>query len=249
MPRLLVAFTLVTVTTAGQARSADAQWPPDSLVNLQVLPEDITVRELVGVMRGFAGGLGVRCTFCHVGENSNDLASIDFPSDDKIEKNKAREMLRMVQRINTELLAEVPERSDPPVEVRCATCHHGVTTPLDIRDILIEKVRTENAEAAISEYQTLRDEYYGSYSYDFRHFMLANVAERIGREHPQAALRLLEFNAELYPESAQTFLTMAQVHRAMGTQDGAIQALERAIEIEPENEFYKQALERLRNER
>ncbi len=35
----------------------------------------------------------------------------------------------------------------------------------------------------------------------------------------------------------------------MGTQDGAIQALERAIEIEPENEFYKQALERLRNER
>ena len=141
------AFAIVAFATAPQA--AQAQWPPDSLVNVQVLDKDMPVRQVVGVMRGFAGGLGVRCTHCHVGENSQDLASIDFVSDEKPTKRKAREMLRMVRTINDEILADLPERSDPPIEVTCATCHHGVTKPQSIQDILTQKASEEGAEADI----------------------------------------------------------------------------------------------------
>ena len=75
--------------------TAQAQFPPDSFTNLQVLPEDIGTRELIGTMRSFALGLGVRCSFCHVGEEGRPLATFDFAADDKAEKLKAREMIRM----------------------------------------------------------------------------------------------------------------------------------------------------------
>ena len=93
-------------------KSVMAQWPPE-VKNLQVFPEDIPFRELVGNMRGFAGGLGVRCQFCHVdnGNDPNDLSGFDFSSDEKPTKRKARVMLRMVQEINNNLLADLLENS------------------------------------------------------------------------------------------------------------------------------------------
>ena len=53
-PIALMLAVAVLIVSAPQP--ATAQWPPDSIVNLQVLPEDIAFRELVGIMRGFAGG-------------------------------------------------------------------------------------------------------------------------------------------------------------------------------------------------
>ena len=225
---------------------AQAQWPPEKLENLKVLPEDIPVRELVALMRGFAGGLGVRCIYCHVGDDPNDLSTTDFVSDTKSTKLKAREMLRMVQHINNQLLPNVPNRSDPPIEVTCATCHHGVTKPVSIQSILTETAREDGVEEAIEEYQRMREDYYGSYSYDFRDFVLANVAENIARENLAGAIQLLEFNADLFPESVNTLFTMAQVHQGAGDNAAAIRALERALVLDPENSFFKQAIERLR---
>jgi hypothetical protein len=44
--------------------------------------------------------LGVRCSHCHMGEESDPLETYDFASDDKLLKRKAREMIRMMQAIN-----------------------------------------------------------------------------------------------------------------------------------------------------
>jgi len=230
------------------AQSWAGEWPPQELHNLQVLPEDTTVRELVETMREFAGALGVRCTHCHVGEDSNDLTSIEFASDAKIEKRKARAMIRMVKHINGELLPEVPERSDPPVEVTCRTCHHSVTRPVDIRDLLTDAFRADGPDSAIALYRELREDYYGSDSYDFRPFMLTNVAERVARKNPQGAIQLLEFNGSLHPDSGQTFATMAQVYRLQGDIDNAVRSMERAVAAEPGAEWYHQALDRLRKQ-
>ena len=80
MRTLLVCVTLCAATSVIAPRAAAAQWPPESLVNIQALPEDTSVRELRTMMRGFAGALGVRCTHCHVGDDPNDLKSIDSGS-------------------------------------------------------------------------------------------------------------------------------------------------------------------------
>ena len=56
---------------------AHGQWPPERLQNLKVLPSDIPIRALVDTMAGFTRALGVRCTYCHVGNEAADLANAD----------------------------------------------------------------------------------------------------------------------------------------------------------------------------
>ena len=139
----------------------------------------------------------------------------------------------------------VPERSDPPIEVTCATCHHGVTKPLDIRVILAAVATEHGADSAIAQYEAMREEYYGAASYDFRPFMLANVAERIAPEAFDVAIVIAEYNTERYPANDQTYLTMAQMHMARSDTAAAIRALERGIEQNPDNEFFPGLVRRL----
>lgn len=247
--RRLCLATLAVSTVAGAplAETLVAQgWPPDSTVNLQVLPEDISIPDLIETMKGFAGALGVRCTHCHVGDDPSDLSTIDFPADDKIEKRKAREMIKMRDRINGELLATVPERSDPPVEVRCATCHHALPKPADLRDVLAEAVAEGGADLAIVEYDRLREEYYGSWSYDFGEMTLTSVAERTAGEHPDDALALLDHNLHYFPESAVTYITRAQILASVkGDFDGAIASIREAQRVMPGVPRFAQMIEQL----
>jgi len=80
---------------------------PEKFENLKVLPADITRPQLLQVMRGFALGLGVRCQFCHVGEEGAPLSTFDFKSDEKPTKQTARIMLRMVHDINGSYLTQL----------------------------------------------------------------------------------------------------------------------------------------------
>lgn len=47
---------------------AQSRFPPDSLVNTQVITRTTPVIQVIGMMRNVANDLGVRCQFCHVGE-------------------------------------------------------------------------------------------------------------------------------------------------------------------------------------
>ena len=60
----------------GNVARAGAQFPPDTLVNLEFFDKDIAVRDLIGHMRGFSLALGVQCQHCHVGEDSLPFAAI-----------------------------------------------------------------------------------------------------------------------------------------------------------------------------
>jgi hypothetical protein len=128
---LTIAVVLIPAKAAAQI--------PDKFENLQVLPKTISRAELIQTMKGFALGLGVRCEHCHVvppGANPNTFQGMDFKADEKIEKHKARVMIKMVQTINGALLAELPARSDPPVTVQCVTCHRSSRIPKMNRDSL-----------------------------------------------------------------------------------------------------------------
>ena len=86
--RIRIGLLLAAVLAAPV--DAAAQWPPERFSNLQVLPQDISLGELVATMRGFASALGVRCNHCHVGTDPDDLSTFQFPSDEKYTKRKAR---------------------------------------------------------------------------------------------------------------------------------------------------------------
>ena len=70
---------------------------PDVFANLQVLPKDISKRELMGTMKQFAITFTVRCSYCHA--VSDDLTQGSFDSDEKEPKKKARELIRMLMAI------------------------------------------------------------------------------------------------------------------------------------------------------
>ncbi len=217
------ALSLLAAMTVGWAlpRSTHAQWPPDSLVNIQKLPQDITVRELIGVMRGFASALGVRCEYCHVGEAGQPLSSFDFPSDDKETKRKARTMISMLRHINHEHLADLESRGEPPVEVECATCHRGQQRPRLIDDVLRQAYAEGGIDSMIAKYRELREQYYGSHTFDFRWFILNNLAAEIAQSGNFGdATELLAVNLEFFPDDSrvQTAHALASVEAVMISQ-------------------------------
>jgi hypothetical protein len=85
--------------------------------NIRVLNE-VRESQLYPVMRFMGASLGVQCGFCHVFTNSG----LDAASDDKPQKRTARDMIRMVAKINETLGQGEPR-------VSCFTCHGGHTSP------------------------------------------------------------------------------------------------------------------------
>jgi tetratricopeptide (TPR) repeat protein len=223
---------------------AQRRFPPDSLQNVKVLPATMPVRDLINVMRGFTSALGVRCTYCHVGTEGQDLASYDFASDEKAPKETARTMLRMVQAINGQHLSQLAQRRQPRVDVQCATCHRGVAVPRPLPDLLVDAATTSGADSAVRAYRSLRAAYFGRSAYDFGEFALIHAAQRLqqGRKFDEA-LALLRLNLEFQPMSSPTSNAMGDVNRVKGDTAAAIAAYRNSLRL---NENDQEAMQRLR---
>ena len=197
--------------------AAAQRFPPDSFTNLKVLPKDIAPRELVTLMAAFTRALGVRCTFCHVGEEGRPIGTYEFAKDDKLPKRKAREMIKMVQAINDHHLSRLEERVEPRLAVQCATCHRGVREPRTLQDLLLGAYGAGGLDSTLARYRVLREQYYGRASYDFGEVTLTDVATAVwGQNRPADAVRLLELNVEVNPTSrfGQTQYAMRAIELA-----------------------------------
>ncbi len=245
--RLHLTINSLVLFGAALQTPALAQFPPEKFENLKVLPEDIPTRELINTMRGIAIGLGVRCTYCHVGEEGRPLSEYDFPSDEKPTKEKAREMLKMVKAINAEFLANLPERKEPNVSVSCETCHRGQARPIFLQDALVQVVETKGLDSAIARYRSLRERYYGSATFDFSERVLPDAATRLARRRNlDAAKAFLELNLEFYPESGRTYFAMGELHFALQEKEQAITAYEKSLEFLPNNPRARRRLQQLK---
>ena len=93
--------------------------------NLKVLPKDTSAQQVITIMRGFEGQLGVECTFCHAKDSATNRPN--FASDANPMKDTARLMMKMTSAINKEYLTQLTEKPDNPVT--CGTCHRGMSQP------------------------------------------------------------------------------------------------------------------------
>ena len=87
--------------------------------NIKTL-KGVPAGRFLDAMEGFSHALGTNCKKCHDTEN--------FASDDKKEKNIARDMVRMTQDINEKYIKPMPGM-DSDSHVGCFTCHHGQSNP------------------------------------------------------------------------------------------------------------------------
>src|SRR5436853_4624413 len=214
--RRVIALAVLCAPFAPALR-AQGKFPPDSFTNLKVLPKTIDKEELLATMRSFALALGVRCTYCHVGREGAPLDSLKFASDDKRAKRAARVMMDMVKHINEEHLADVPERPEPHVVVKCETCHHGIARPRLLSDELALYLADSGLAAAERRYRDLRTRYYGSAAYDFRELPLVDLARSEGRAgRTENAIGLLQLSAEFFPNSGMTPAARGDVYLQKG---------------------------------
>lgn len=233
--RIWPVVVLVIITPSdvvGQNR-----FPPDTLRNLKVLPASMPVPQVIAMMRGFTTALGVRCTYCHVGEENQPLDRYDFAADDRRPKLVAREMIRMVADINQRTLASLPNRPAPGVDVTCATCHRGVTRPMAIGDVLAQAVAAGGQDSAVGAYRALRTRYYGTAAYDFSEQPLNDIALTLAGRTRQydAALAMMSLGAEFFPTSADVQAITGEVYRMKGDTTAAVQAYRAALQRNPQH--------------
>lgn len=226
---------------------AEAQYPPTALRNLQVFPAGTSVDTLLATMAGFTRALGVRCTYCHAGRDGQPLDSIDFASDVRPAKEKARAMLRMVAAINVEHLSRLASRRTPSVSVGCFTCHHGIAVPRTLQEVLLGAYHAGGVDSVVSSYTALRTRYYGGAAFDFGEVALADVAGAIRSSGSLAdALRVYRLNVEMVPTSTFALRMLAGASLAAGDTASAITSYERALAINPNDNQSRSALARLR---
>ncbi len=231
--RALGLILLVVPTFLGA--QPPGHWPPDSLINTKVFPKTTPVIQVIAAMRDFSGALGVRCHYCHVGEEGKPLETFDFAVDQKRTKLVARQMMRMVQEINRRL-DTIPGRTSPGLQVTCMTCHRGVTRPVPLNQLLADAAIAAGADSAIRAYRALRQRYYGRDAYDFSEFSLNSAAFRVARAgRYEDALALLRLNEEVFPGSSPTSVSRGNVLLMRGDTTAAAAAFREAIRRDSTN--------------
>jgi len=246
---LLSCLGLLVVSSGYYPLSAQAQIP-EEYTNLQVLPKDISREDLTRIMRGFAEALGVRCQHCHE-SNGPSFRDTDFPSDAKPEKEKARFMLKMLNRLNTEILPSLENRGDPPVTMTCKTCHRGTARPFLLSQELMMAAHNGDGtgSAAVARYRELRKRYETSGAYDFGEIETSDVAEDLaGEGRYDDAVALMKLNAEMNPESSNVLIGLGQIYEEMGDKDSALSAYEQALKVAPNNRRAQGMIDRLKGQ-
>jgi hypothetical protein len=232
VPRSLAVAALLVAPVVVHAQG---RFPPESLVNIQVLPEELTPLQVIGQMRNYTAALGVRCQYCHEGVEGQDLATFDFVRDAKRPKLVAREMIRMVQMINRRL-DSLPGREVGGPQVTCNTCHRGVTRPIPLSTLLADVARAAGADSAIRAYQALRTRYAGGDAYDFREPSLNIAAFSLGTSrHFAEALALLDFNETMFPNSSGMSVFRGNILLRRGDTAAAATAFREAIRRDSSN--------------
>jgi len=238
----IVSLMLLLVPAVGRAQ----EWTwPERGENLQVLPQDFPSERLSAVMRGFTRALGVRCSYCHVGEEGQPLNTYDFVSDDNPKKDIARTMYRMLGVVNDSLQTIDP--SGPRrVNMWCHTCHRGLPRPATLAEELRDVRDEEGVEAAVALYRDLRNRFYGRGSYDFGENTLNELGYELLEEAPPDAIAVFQLNAEQFPESANAWDSLAEGTMRSGDRERAIEYYEKSLELDPDNENAKEKLKELR---
>lgn len=91
--------------------------------NLKILPKDISEEALDAVMDEFNVALGVKCNHCHARGADGKL---NFASDENIQKEVTREMMKMTRKINRKYFKE---KNPMNYAVTCYTCHNSEAVP------------------------------------------------------------------------------------------------------------------------
>ncbi|MDF1506005.1 c-type cytochrome [Roseisolibacter sp. H3M3-2] len=251
MRRCLGLLLLLGATSLPAQQPAPAAQPaqPQRAKNLKVLPADMPLAAVRDTMRLYARALGVRCSHCHVSVEgaAGQPPQTDYASDDKVEKEIARHMMRMTRAINTQHIAPLPSRVEPNIAVGCATCHRGLTEPRQLADELLLAYQDGGIDRLQARYDSLRARYYGQASYDFGDAPLGDVAQALrARDRSADAMKVYLLNVKMSPASANAHRMLADAQLAARDTAAAVASLEKVVQLAPNDPQARRQLDALR---
>lgn len=243
MHRFIIAVVFGLIGSGIAAGPAAAQIPTE-FRNLQVLPEEIPRDSLIALMRSFSFATGLQCEGCHVMGENGSFQGARFDLDEKTTKRQARYMLQMVNRINDEMLPELPERDPPTLQVECKMCHRGIQKPYLLRTELRAIIETDGVQAADAHYREMREIGMDEGIYDFNVWEMNELARQLEEDGMIVeAAAMLELNEEFHPRDASIPRTLGPLYEALGRTEDAVAAYRRTLGLAPGHE---PSLERLR---
>jgi hypothetical protein len=192
-------------------------------------------------MRVFTQALGVTCAYCHVERPDGRL---DYRANDNPRKQFARDMIAMTNDVNGMIGLSRPSAATTKVD--CMTCHHGVANPRQLNDVIRDTLEQHGGVAAADQYRALHKQYYGGQSYDFSEAPLLSLIQSIVDGRPDDAIALLEMNIEFHPKSSVSYSAMAYAYTRKLDDAAAMAALDKALEIDPDNSIARGQLEQLK---
>jgi tetratricopeptide (TPR) repeat protein len=194
-------------------------------------------REPLPNMQAIAEALGVNCDYCHRRGPAEGTPKIEV----------AKQMIAMTREINARVEAATGKAAGSAVKVDCVTCHRGVAIPRPLGDLLWETAVKQGTEAAVAQYRELRARYFGKQAYDFSEQTLVALAQRVANARPDDAIAFAKLNIEFYPQSSQSYQALAFAYTRKVDDASAIQALEKAVELDPGNPVARGQLEQLKS--
>src|SRR5262249_47107046 len=123
-----------------------------------------------------------------------------------------------------------------------------VAIPKQLTQLLNETVNAKGLDAAVAQYRELRTKYVGTMAYDLSENGLIAMAQAANAaDRADNALTWLNLNLEFYPKSSRTYQIMAQAHQK-SDKGAAIKDLEKAVELDPNNNQAKTQLQQLKGQ-
>jgi tetratricopeptide (TPR) repeat protein len=133
----------------------------------------------------------------------------------------------------------------PPATI---TCHRGVAIPKQLVAVMMETASKEGVAKALQQYQDLRKQYYGTQAYDFSDTTLFTAAQQsLAAMKPDDAIAFAQLNLAFNANSARSYQVLSQAYQRKGDKTPAIQSLERAVELDPMNQGFKNQLQQLKS--
>ena len=214
--------------------------------NLEVLPADMSLKDVQKVMHGYTRALGVNCSHCHAPHREKE-GWLDYALDDLETKQVARGMMRMTEVINNTLVPKTGREN--PIRVECETCHRGHSRPETLLQVMERMVEVGGADSAAAEYGKLREQFYGRAGFDFGEKALVEVATHLhAQDKPTDVVEsMFRLNLEYYPESVASHVRLGFLLLESGQKEGALASFEKALEINPRQKWLKKEIEKLKS--
>lgn len=238
---------LLIISSGNESRAQNKK--DDKPVNLKVLPANIGAKELDQLMDSYSIALGVYCNFCHGDPKDKSTKHTDFAADVNPKKDVAREMIKLANNINNNLLNGARAYDKRIVNVSCVTCHHGSASIKVLEDILYKSYKKAGLDSAFSRYDKLKKQYYGSAVYDFGNRSLLSFASKVMEDgNLDAAITIGRKNCDLFPDYTWSFVFIGEAYIKKGSKDDAIKSYEKAIQVDPNNRYASQQLQKLKSQ-